>query len=482
MRTPLIAAPLAVIALVLPAGAVAAARPAKAVHATAVVCKATNRATVRTSRVVKHTTLKRSARTLHGRRFTAIRRCPATQPAKAATTAAAAPTVPTTTPVAAPAVAFQQDTAAALAARTAGEQAARQAVTAPAPACCAAPAAPASTSRDLGQTSSPAVPASGLLFGTHAGAQWVAAWDDPGPYLDKVRATGVTALREDFRFDLVERTRGSFDWTRYDRLYAASAVRGMTILPVVDEAPAWADGSPYPIAAEYAAFVAAGVGRYGPNGTFWAAHPTLPKAGASTTWELWNEPYEGASSKGNPSPALYAKLAVGAADAGRKADPAARFLLEATPKSYGGRTWVDAMYDAQPDLNAHFDGVAVHAYGNDLDDAEGQFRRTMENVRASFVAHGAADKPFWVTETGSSTCTANSPDCVSEARQAELVTSVVQRMRTTYSAYVRSVFFFGYRDPDKTTLDPADSQDHYGLAHTDGTPKPAMLALQKLLV
>jgi len=325
------------------------------------------------------------------------------------------------------------------------------------------------------------VPGSGQLYGIHAGAQWVAAWSDPGPYLDKVLATGVTALREDFRFDLVEKTEGTFDWKRYDRLYAATAVRGMTVLPVVDDAPAWADASPYPVTADFAAFVAAGVERYGPDGSFWAAHPELPRTGASTYWELWNEPYEPFFAKGSPSPAAYAELAVAAADAGRRADPAARFLLEATPKSYGGTTWVDGLYAAQPDLNSRFDGVAVHAYGNDLGEREGQFRRTMEEVRASFVAHGAADKPFWVTETGSSSCNGSDPLCVGEDRQAALLADVIESMQTKYRSYVRSVFVFGYCDPQRDNLDPNDSEDHYGVARTDGTPKPAMRTLQTLL-
>jgi hypothetical protein len=507
MRCPRLAsaAVLCILALLLPASALAATRVGKAAARQSVQqCKPTTaarkatlrKATVRKATVRKATVRKagvraKAARATASRRTTAAKRAAAKRvAAKAAaarcvvgtnrvvrrTTTTQAPKAPAAAPAAAPAPA----PAAALPIRLAAKPAAAQpAKPAPAPAaapCCStpAPSAPAAAT-------TPVPAADGMLYGIHASAHWTAAWGDPGPYLDKVLATGTTALREDFKMDLIERTEGSWDWKRYDALYAATAVRGMTILPVLDDAPGWADGATYPKVAEYAAFTAASVKRYGPNGTFWAAHPELPATGASTYWELFNEPYEAFFAKGNPDPAAYARLAVAAADAGRAADPDARFLLEATPKSYGGRTWVDGMYAAVPDLNAHFDGVAVHAYGVNTADGNGQFRRTMEETRASFVAHGASDKPFWVTETGTSTCEGTDISCVSETRQAAHLTEVLTAMKTTYASYVRSVFVYHFRDPDKAVLSPTNSEDHFGISYKDGRPKPAMVALQKFL-
>jgi hypothetical protein len=170
-------------------------------------------------------------------------------------------------------------------------------------------------------------------------------------------------------------------------------------------------------------------------------------------------------------------MAAAATDAGRAADPSARFLLEATFKSFSGQNFVDAMYAAVPDLNAHFDGVAIHPYGVDPTSASGQFRRTMEDVRARFVAHGAADKPFWLTEVGWATCPGTDSYCVTEARQAQLLTDEFRLFRTTYASYVRGVILYQFNDHYTSTPNPNDSQDWYGLTRRDDSRKPAYDAL-----
>ena len=41
--------------------------------------------------------------------------------------------------------------------------------------------------------------------------------------------------------------------------------------------------------ADFGRFVAALIGRYGPEGSFWTGNPSLPKRPIEA-WQLWNEP------------------------------------------------------------------------------------------------------------------------------------------------------------------------------------------------
>jgi hypothetical protein len=143
--------------------------------------------------------------------------------------------------------------------------------------------------------------------------------------------------------------------------------------------------------------------------------------------------------------------------------------------------WTDAMYQAVPDLNNYFDGVAMHDYGHDTTTLRpivpgqpypnyGRTRR-IENLRHQFVAHGAADKPFWITEIGWSTCSARTVDCVSPGQQADNLARYLSDVHGRWSGWVQAVFVYQYSDG---ASNPTSVQDGYGLTQLDGTPKPAL--------
>lgn len=340
----------------------------------------------------------------------------------------------------------------------------------PAITCCDGPA-PAATP--------PAAPPPGpgpLIVGLNVNAQ---AWGD-GAWepLDRSAFLGTTWVREELEWSGVEAVKGRYDWTRYDQLLTATAQRGRRVLLMPTSPPAWAAPTETTLPndpAEYGRFVAQAVRRYGPSGTFWTAHPSLPKVPV-TAIELWNEPYEPYFSQGGLDPAKYAAMVRAAATAGRAADPAVQYLLGATPYAKGlDRPWTDALYAAMPDLNAFFDAVAVHPYGRDLTDPDGQWRRTFEDVRAALDAHGGAAKPLWATEMGWSTCRASS-ECVGEEGQAVLLSTALETIRTRYRGSVAAVFPFHFQD--QFGAHPAsDPEAFYGLVRNDWTPKPAAAVL-----
>jgi hypothetical protein len=322
----------------------------------------------------------------------------------------------------------------------------------------------------------------------------VAGWggeSTAGRLSQVITTTGAGWLREEFSWAKIEPRPGVFDFSYYDHFMLLAAQRGLHILPVLYYTPAWAGPSYNSIPSNPAAFaqyVAAVVGRYGAGGSFWAQNPTL-RSSAIGTWELWNEPYLGSGDDGDYNPGAYARLVKAAAIAGRGADPSAKFLMAAEMQSARAANgnwqwWVDALYQAVPDLNNYFDGVAMHDYGNDVStlnpivpgrayDNYGHIMR-IENLRQQFVDRGAANKPFWITEAGWPTCSDGNSYCVTDTQQAANLQTLFNHINNQWSGWVQAAFIYSYGDG----ANPTTVQDAYGLTNLDGTPKPALAIFQ----
>jgi hypothetical protein len=327
----------------------------------------------------------------------------------------------------------------------------------------------------------------GLVVGLNAGTS---GWgnDSTGPRLAQVMQQGGTKwLREEFRWALVEPKPGSYDWSFYDHYMRLAAQAGVHVLPQLDYTPSWAGATWNTIPADpsaYAAFVGAFVNRYGPRGSFWTTNRSLA-AYAMSTFEIWNEPYYDNGDNGNYNPAAYADLIKAAGTSAHNADPAAKILL-AGETGTGHRqgdhwvNWIDALYQALPDLNNYFDGVAVHPYGSDLTGLSGtgdnQLRR-VELIRSDFVSHGAADKPLWITEVGLPTCAGGSTMCATDAGQAAMLTQLRAYLQRTWKSYVKGVFVYDLQDQG---TNPNNPEDNYGLYDYAGTAKPALAVFRAL--
>ncbi|MDX6669565.1 MAG: polysaccharide biosynthesis protein PslG [Solirubrobacteraceae bacterium] len=224
-------------------------------------------------------------------------------------------------------------------------------------------------------------------------------WDLAQPYqtsadvppLQGANFRDVAGVPTDFRFT--------------DRLVGAAAFQGLSVLPVVVRAPIWARRHPDrpwspPNPDEYAAFLRALVGRYGPSGSFWQENPGLPKV-PIRDWQIWNEPVgpdfwdEERPFRPPPSPAypgLYVKLLRAAHDAIKAADPGARVILA----GIFGKGWstLRSLYNYNHSVRRYFDAVALHP-----------FTAKPENVililtkaRLVMNRHGDRRKPILVTE------------------------------------------------------------------------------------
>lgn len=257
----------------------------------------------------------------------------------------------------------------------------------------------------------------------------------PGDVQDLAAETGVTRLREDFEWKKVEPVDGEWTWEATDQMFEEAAERGMTILPILNSPPCWAVsgtedpdvcGRSYPDDdADYADFTAHAVERYGPEGDFWQANPSLEAGLAPKYFEIWNEPYYPYSVNGEVNPARYADLYTTAVSAGRLANPKSRYLIEATwAVDPGPVNWGGAMYAHDKSLGEYVDGIAIHPYPGHHDPFAEATAGTLVNFRTTKLIYDywknelKVNKPIWITEVGYSSCADGTDECVPGDTQA----------------------------------------------------------------
>ena len=202
--------------------------------------------------------------------------------------------------------------------------------------------------------------------------------------MDRMVASGVESVRATFNWssaqpyaswsDVPASKMGQFvagpgnvptDFTITDQLVTLAAQHRLSVLPVVVYAPFWdrtggrlqpANNGPY------AQFLTALIARYGPNGSFWASHPQVPRQ-PIRAWQVWNEPdvslYWTHPENFQPS---YVALLKAAHDAIKHADPGATVVLAGMP-NYSWE-YLKGIYRIKG-ARSLFDVVAVHPYTNE---------------------------------------------------------------------------------------------------------------------
>src|SRR3954471_12183426 len=132
--------------------------------------------------------------------------------------------------------------------------------------------------------------------------------------LPKVQSAGVGLMRQEFNWREIETQAGKYSWGKYDNFVRDTAKRRIEVMPVLIGAPTFRSSNPsgsemsppkkYSELGDFAAVVSA---RYGPNGSYWAANPAIPKVPVRR-FQIWNEPNIPRFWPDGVNPAQYAAL------------------------------------------------------------------------------------------------------------------------------------------------------------------------------
>lgn len=182
-----------------------------------------------------------------------------------------------------------------------------------------------------------------------------------------------------------------------DQIVSAAARHHLALLPVVIQAPLW-DASPLGNHIQprhdspYAGYLTALVRRYGPKGTFWKAHRSIPRR-PITAWQVWDEPNIGYFWDSLAWVSSYISLLRAASHAIRHADPRAEVVLGSLS---GDSTHALALVYHHPRVRRLFDAVAVNVYSR----TAGGVIDTLRAVRGMMDRQGDRSKPLIATELG----------------------------------------------------------------------------------
>ena len=209
-------------------------------------------------------------------------------------------------------------------------------------------------------------------------------------------------------FEIAERRPGTSppDWSGFERSLTLAAEHGMTVLPFAWGTPGWLALNPrrepmFSSGAQRAwiRFLRSAALRYGPAGTFWAAHPEVPRL-VIRRWQIWNEPNIISFSL-RPNPRRWAGLMKISSQALRSVNPGAQILASGffgrplqRPNIQPARFLRHALQGTG--LRDFIDGIAVHPYVPRARDVP----RTIRPLRRVLRDFGLARMPLWVTEMG----------------------------------------------------------------------------------
>jgi hypothetical protein len=251
------------------------------------------------------------------------------------------------------------------------------------------------------------------FFGVTLSTQLTDARLVPDLLLDQqmgvMAANGVESARLIADWRDLEPSRGAYRFTVLDRFVAVAARRGLRFLPDVSASPRWASERPGTVeywrspprhAADYAALMRQLVLRYGPNGSFWAQNPAIPKVPVRA-WQIWNEPtapWYWARSNFAPS---YARLLKAAYRAIHRADPGAKVVsgpLVTARTDYPPWTALRDLY--RQGAKRFFDVLAVHPFTNHPSArvAVSQTVEVVRRVRREMRRRGDGRKQVILTE------------------------------------------------------------------------------------
>jgi polysaccharide biosynthesis protein PslG len=323
--------------------------------------------------------------------------------------------------------------------------------------------------------------------------------------LDLLARAGVRSVRFSLDWAHIQSSPASENWTDADRLVGAIASHGITPIPVLYTAPAWATAptvlgvpvdNPPPQTAPvmlpdapqaepaWSTWVRDAVARYGAGGSFWKGEFQSLYPGAQPRpfrlWQIWNEPNLPIFFQPEPSPARYAELVRISDQAIKSVAPHAKVALAGMPNvgSYPGYRFLARLYRVHG-FRRQFDLAAVHPYGINLK----KIRRQLHRFRAVMRRAGDAHKKLWVSEyswgSGNGGSRLNR-GLAGQARQLKRTLKMLVAGRHRWK--LSGASWYDVQDPPQPASRVGCQWCSFaGLFDEHGNPKPSWGAFRRLL-
>jgi hypothetical protein len=272
---------------------------------------------------------------------------------------------------------------------------------------------------------------------------------------ERLREAGISWVRVDFTWDVVEPKPGQYRWALLDRVVSDAERNGVNVLAILGYTPKWASTgpdrySPPRDTQEWKTFVGTIVGRY---------------RGRIRHWSLWNEPNSDTFFHGTVDHFIREILIPGA-NAAKAANPDCR-IVGPDLAHLSGSDWDKWLDRICAEAGGHIDVVSHHVYKDKPKDVLRELdghKKFFEGptVKEILKKNRMLSKPFWLTETGWRTTE------VGEDGQAGHLISLLKG--TSRKAWIYKVFIFEWRDSPQLP--------GYGLLRGDDSPKPSFTAVK----
>jgi len=280
----------------------------------------------------------------------------------------------------------------------------------------------------------------------------------------RIHEMGFRVVRMDMIWELVERQRGTYDWSHYDALVNDLRTAKLTPLLILDYAnpiyvPGLAASSSKPSPA-YAALLA-GAPR---AGFLRFVHAAAARYGRNVVWEIWNEPD---LNFGQPIDTDgYVGLAMESCRRIRSTVPDARVIGPAA-SNFAALPLLRRFVAA--DRARCFDAISVHPYRN------GPPESVLQDWASLFGLAECANQPSCPALVSSEWGYAVTSGAATAERQANYVTRVY--LLNLLAGVPLSVVY----DWQNDGTDPDDKEANFGVIDHSGVVKSAGLALGRLV-
>lgn len=297
--------------------------------------------------------------------------------------------------------------------------------------------------------------------------------------LRQEKGLGIGTFRQLLDWSRTETSPGHYDFTITDRFVLGAAHKGVTILPILFNAPAFraridpAGRIAYPPRSngDLGRFAAKLVQRYGPRGTIWHGRDARFRKYGIHSWQIWNEPNLRQYWGGHPNAAQYTRMLRDVGRAIKHADRHAEIVTAGIPQSTQGGAIPLSRY--LPQLlhyraQKYFTTLAANAYSHD---ARGIIR-ILAGVRKTLNrAHSRAN--IWLTEFGWSDAGPRSQFRLGSSGQSRQLNALILSAAKERNALrLRGFIYYNWQD-----FDPSGRGDfvgnHMGLVNVRGRVKRA---------